>query len=94
MKITPASNDQFEGLTGVNYGGALVLTNISGSPLVLNSVFQLFDSAAPGSGNFSSITILPYGAGTFNPANGLLTITSVAQSAPVVNPPGYYLGAI
>jgi autotransporter-associated beta strand protein len=89
MKITPASNDQFEGLTGVNYGGALVLTNISGSPLVLNSVFQLFHSAGPGSGNFSSITILPYGAGTFNPANGLLTITSVAQSAPVVNPPGY-----
>jgi autotransporter-associated beta strand protein len=86
MQITPSSNDQIAGLTGVNYGGALVVTNSSGSLLVPNSVFQLFHSSAPGGGNFSSITILPYGAGTFNPATGLLTITSVGF--PAINPPG------
>ena len=35
ISIAPASNDQISGLTGVQYGGALVVTNLSGSPLDL-----------------------------------------------------------
>jgi autotransporter-associated beta strand protein len=76
MKLTPASNDEIAGLTGVNYGGTLVVTNTSGSPLTSGAVYKLFNSASPGSGNFSSVTILPSGSGTFNPATGELTITS------------------
>jgi hypothetical protein len=59
----------------VTYGGALVVTNTSGSPLVVGHEYILFNAANSGTGNFSSITILPSGAGTFNPANGVLTIT-------------------
>lgn len=86
MKLTPSSNDQIAGLTGVTYGGALVVNNTSGSALTAGSVFKLFNSAAPGTGNFSSVTILPAGAGTFNAAAGTLTITSTG-APPVVNAP-------
>jgi autotransporter-associated beta strand protein len=75
MTLTPSSNDEIQGLTSVTYGGALVVTNTSGSPLVVGHEYILFNAANPGTGNFSSITILPSGAGTFNPANGVLTIT-------------------
>jgi len=76
ISLTPSSNDQIQGLTSVSYGGALVVTNSSGSPLVVGHTYTLFSSAAAGTGNFSSVTILPAGAGTFNPATGVLTITS------------------
>jgi hypothetical protein len=36
----------------------------------------LFNAAAAGTGNFSSVSILPGGTGTFNPATGELTVTS------------------
>jgi len=85
LRISPASNDEIEGLTGVTYGGALVLTNTSGTALTAGSVYQLFRSAAPGAGNFSSITILPSGSATFSPATGLLTITATVP--PVFNGP-------
>jgi autotransporter-associated beta strand protein len=75
MTLTPSSNDEIQGLTSVTYGGALVVTNTSGSPLVVGHEYILFNAANSGTGNFSSITILPSGAGTFNPANGVLTIT-------------------
>jgi len=85
MTVTPASNDEIFGLTTVNYGGALVVTNSSTSPLVAGHTYMLFNSANPGTGNFSSVTILPSGqfTGTFNPANGSLTI--VAAAAPTFN---------
>ncbi len=79
MKITPASNDQIAGLTGVTYGGALVVTNTSASPLVVGHTYTLFNSAAAGTGNFSSVTVLPSGGATFNPSTGVLTITSVGN---------------
>ena len=87
MAIAPASNDEITGLTAVHYGGALVVTNNSGSPLSVGHVYQLFNSAAAGTGNFSSVTILPAGTytGTFNPTAGTLTIASAAP--PTVNPP-------
>lgn len=85
FKLTPASNDQIAGLTSVNYNNAaLVVTNTSAAPLNPGSTFKLFNSATPGAGNFVSVTILPSGSGTFDPATGQLTI---AGGAPVLNPP-------
>ncbi|MDB6063799.1 MAG: Autotransporter-associated beta strand repeat protein [Pedosphaera sp.] len=78
------NSDLVTGLTGVTYAGSLVVTNIGTNMLSVGNVFQLFNSASPRSGNFSSITIVPSATGTFNPATGQLTITSVAS--PVVNP--------
>ena len=88
IKITPASNDSIQGLTSVAYNGALVVTNTSSSPLVVGHSYTLFNSANPGTGNFSSVTILPAGSGTFNPATGVLTITSNGSGL-TVNPVSY-----
>jgi autotransporter-associated beta strand protein/T5SS/PEP-CTERM-associated repeat protein len=80
------NNDAVAGLTGVTYGGTLVVTNSGTGSLVLGSTFKLFNSAAAGSGNFSTVTVLPSGSGTFNPATGILTVTSTG-GAPVLNHP-------
>ncbi len=68
------TNDMVVGLSGVNYAGSLVVSNTGTSLLVAGTQFHLF-SAATSAGNFTSVTILPAGAGTFNPATGILTIT-------------------
>jgi hypothetical protein len=82
MKITPTSNDQITGLTGVNYNGAaLVVNNIGGSPLVAGKVYKLFNASVAGTGNFSSVTVLPSGSGVFNPATGELIIPGIAKVA-------------
>jgi autotransporter-associated beta strand protein len=78
VKITldgGATNDAVTGLTGVTYGGSLVVTNIGVSSLVVGASFQLFNTSSH-AGNFSSVTVQPSGAGTFNPTTGILTITS------------------
>jgi len=80
MTITPSSSDEISGLTSVQYGGALVVTNNSSSPLTVGQQYTLFHAASAGSGNFSSVTILPAGSGTFNPATGQLTITSTGSA--------------
>lgn len=83
-----ANSDLVSGLTGVTYGGTLVVTNVgTNSTLAVGNVFKLFNSAAPGSGNFSSVTILPAGSGTFNPATGQLTITSTGGGNVTLNKP-------
>ena len=87
MNITPSSNDEIAGLTSVNYGGALVISNTSGNPLTAGSVYQLFHAASAGTGNFSSITVLPSGSATFSPATGLLTIGAAAPAT--LNQPVY-----
>ncbi len=74
-------NDLVTGLTGVAYSGQLVVSNVGTNALVGGTVFKLFQSASPGSGNFSSVRILPSGVGMFNPATGELTIP------PTINPP-------
>jgi autotransporter-associated beta strand protein len=78
-----AHNDLVTGLTSVAYNGALVVTNAGASPLVVGSQFHLFNAAGE-SGNFTSVTILPAGSGTFDPATGMLTITS--SGSVVFNP--------
>jgi autotransporter-associated beta strand protein len=80
MRLAASSNDQVIGLTGVTYGGALVVTNTTGTSLAAGTVFKLFTSSAAGSGNFSSVSILPSGSASFNPATGQLTITALAPS--------------
>ena len=85
FRISGTTNDQVTGLTGVTYGGTLVVTNAGGA-LTAGSTFKLFNSAAAGSGNFTGVTVLPAGSGTFNPATGILTITSTGGS-PTFNHP-------
>lgn len=87
LELTPASNDQIAGLTAVSYGGSLIVSNISSTPLTAGSQYKLFNCAVAGTGNFSSVTVLPLGSGTFNPSTGVLTITSVG--APKFNPVSY-----
>ena len=78
------SNDQVTGYSAVAYNGSLIVTNAGTSALVSGSTYKLFNGAA-GTGNFTSVTILPSGTGTFNPATGILTVTTVA--APKLNTP-------
>jgi autotransporter-associated beta strand protein len=90
MKITPTNNDQIIGLTSVNYGGALVVTNTGGA-LTTGATYNLFNASIAGSGNFSSVTVMsavggPY-TGSFNPTTGVLTIGSVAPGT--VNTPTF-----
>jgi autotransporter-associated beta strand protein len=80
------NNDLVTGLTGVTYAGSLVVTNVGTNSLVTGNVFKLFNSAAAGTGNFASVTILPAGSGTFNPATGEVTITSTG-AAPILSRP-------
>ncbi len=72
------NNDQVAGLTAVTYNGSLIASNTGGT-LVAGSVFKLFNAAGAGAGNFTSVTILPAGSGTFNPATGELTVTSTGS---------------
>lgn len=83
FRLNTTTNDQITGLTSVSYNGALVVTNINGSAPPGGQVYSLFSSSAPGTGNFSSVTVLPSGSGTFSPATGQLTIAA----NPVFNPP-------
>jgi autotransporter-associated beta strand protein len=80
------NNDLVTGLTGVTYAGSLVVSNVGATALAVGNVFQLFNSAGAATGNFASVTILPAGSGTFNPATGQVTITSTG-AAPTLNRP-------
>ena len=80
------NSDQIQGPTTVNYGGTLVITNVTsdGTLLTNGETFPLF-TAASHTGNFASIVGSP-GAGLayqFDPATGKLTVvTSTARSVP------------
>ena len=81
MIINATTQDQvtLAGLTTVNYGGTLVISNLSGSP-VLERSFQLV-SAAGAQGNFNSL--VPQLTGglrwRFDPASGVLAVVSTAS---------------
>jgi autotransporter-associated beta strand protein len=74
-------NDLVTGLTGVAYSGELIVSNVGTNVLVGGTVFKLFQSASAGTGNFTSVRILPSGVGSFNPATGELRIP------PAINAP-------
>jgi autotransporter-associated beta strand protein len=69
------NNDQVIALGSVSYNGSLVVTNTGSTLLLAGTQFKLFNAAGH-SGNFLSVTILPAGAGTFDPATGVLTVTA------------------
>jgi len=79
---TGATNDLVTGLNHVNYGGTLVVTNLSGT-LISGNQFTLF-SAASSTNNFSSISGTPGAnlAWSFNPANGVLSVVSSVATNP------------
>ena len=73
-----SANDQIASFGNINFGGVLVITNVTtdGTPLTTSDSFRLFNSS--GDGNFTSISGSP-GPGlaySFNPDNGKLTIIS------------------
>jgi hypothetical protein len=72
------ARDFVTGLSSVIYGGTLVISNVAGA-ISAGQSFQIF-SAASASGNFNGVIPSP-GAGltwNFNPANGTLSVVSVA----------------
>ena len=79
------NNDAVVGLTSVSYNGSLIVNVVSSNAITVGSTFQLFNVPGTISGNFSTVSILPFGTGTFSPATGKLTITSMTP--PVVNTP-------
>ncbi len=76
------TNDRVQGMTSVNYGGTLAVTNIAGT-LIPGDAFTLF-SATARFGNFSNIVNQTGNSGiafTFNPTNGVLSvITGLANN--------------
>src|SRR4030095_11538764 len=78
------NNDLVTGVTSISYNGALVANNVGTNAFAVTKVIKLFNAAGPIVGNFTSVTVLPSGTGTFNPATGELTITVAPPF--VVNP--------
>ncbi|HEY3864008.1 MAG TPA: autotransporter-associated beta strand repeat-containing protein [Verrucomicrobiae bacterium] len=82
MALNSNANSQVAGLSSITYGGTLTVTNLGG-PLSPGQAFTLF-SAASESGNFTAIS---GGAGpglgfSFNPSNGVLSVTSLLPVSP------------
>ncbi len=80
-----AQNDQIIGLPSVNYGGTLVVSNVTSDSTALTNgeTFQLFNIG--GGGNFANIVGSPGGglSYVFNPATGVLSVTNaVVKSIP------------
>ena len=76
------SNDTVVAMNGVNYGGALVVTNIGGTALALGDTFQLF-SADVCAGAFSSITLPGLPAGLIWNTSQLLVNGRISVSGPL-----------
>jgi autotransporter-associated beta strand protein len=78
MELNAASgtNDLVRGITTVNYGGTLVVTNLAGS-VSAGQTFKLFNAASR-TGNFSAVTGVPGVTWNFNPTNGVLTALNTA----------------
>lgn len=82
ITLNSGANSEVIGLTSVNYGGTLTVTNI-GAPLSPGTSFTLF-SAAKFSGSFSSI-IGNAGTGrafVFNRTNGVLSVVPALPTTP------------
>jgi autotransporter-associated beta strand protein len=69
------TSDQITGITTVNYGGALVITNTTSdaTPLAVGDTFTLFN-ATTHNGNFSGIVGSPGPNLGYSFANGVLTV--------------------
>ena len=78
------NNDKVIGLGSVAYGGTLVITNVGSTPLAAGVQFPIFSAAAPGTGNFSTITVVPDAGltGSLDATNGIVTLVSAAPPIP------------
>ena len=70
--------DKVVGLSSVAYAGALVVTLAGTNDIPAGTVFKPYESVVAGTGNFSSVTVLPAGTASFDPANGELTFLGTA----------------
>lgn len=84
------TNDVITTISTANYGGTLIISNITSdaTPLANGDTFPLFNAGAS-SGNFANIIGSP-GPGlaySFNPANGVLSVVTgiVQPPAPTIN---------
>lgn len=73
--------------SSINYGGLLVVSNVSATPLAGGEVFQLFNVTGAKGGDFSSVVILPDTglSGIFDRNTGQVTISATAKVE--FNPP-------
>lgn len=79
LNASLGTNDCVNGLTTVNFGGTLVVSNLAGT-VTNRQTFKLF-GAAGYTGNFSSLSNATPQTGLmwyFNPANGMLTAVPTA----------------
>jgi autotransporter-associated beta strand protein len=79
VKASTQAHDTIQGLSGVSYGGTLMVSNLAGTPTVGQS-YPIFNSTNA-SGDFASLTPQLTGAvrWRFNPANGILSVISTNQ---------------
>jgi autotransporter-associated beta strand protein len=77
----PGTSSQVAGLTSVNYGGTLTVTNLGGA-LAAGNNFQIFP-ATTFTGDFTSIVGPPGVTFTFTPSTGVLSVASVVSRVPV-----------
>ena len=79
---TAGTTDRVTGVANLNYGGTLVVTNLSGT-LNIGDSFTIFTAASP-SGNFANVTgaASPGQTWSFNPATGVLSVIAGAVTTP------------
>jgi fibronectin-binding autotransporter adhesin len=80
VDASAGTHDKVEGVTTLNYGGTLVISNTAGT-LTVGQSFQLF-STANRVGNFNSVQGANGGTWTFDPATGMATLTGLVASYP------------
>jgi autotransporter-associated beta strand protein len=76
------TSDLIAGVSTLNYGGTLVISNISTDPLIPGDAFTLFSATTP-VGNFGSIIATSPGPGlgySFEPTTGVLSVIGVADN--------------
>jgi autotransporter-associated beta strand protein len=78
--------DRVLGVTNINYGGTLIVTNVTGATWADGDTFNLFAASGTRTGTFTNIVLQPAVAGVtpgFDPATGNLTLAVAAP--PLLN---------